>query len=358
MLVACGLALAAPAPAQAQERSRPGAGSVLDVASLDRAAALRIRAEARARLADAAAPSRGGDPADVLLEEAIARYEAVSTVFPDDASVWLELGIALARFERQDADGRHVERIDDAIRALERARALSPDAAEIIVASELAALRAHRQDFAGAAAEWQRVWDARESVAPIAEAQSLLLPLAQREATLHELLGASSLDAATVHGNWAEMRMLAGDAAGAVEQYRFAVGAARVGSRAVALGLWGLALASERAGAHEEALESALSAMDADHARRSAHGASTENDFAALHEEGVFFEPACEIHAYEALGHEALATRASTDEGRAVEWARALRSTRYFLAEGGRSSIYADAARDAEARLAALLGRE
>ena len=50
VLVACGLAI--PASARAQERSRPGAGSVLDVASIDRAAALRIRAEARALLAD------------------------------------------------------------------------------------------------------------------------------------------------------------------------------------------------------------------------------------------------------------------------------------------------------------------
>ncbi len=333
---------------------------MLDVASIDRAAALRIRAEARALLADSfrwvgEEPARA-TPSDVLVEQAMARYESVLALQSDDPTLWVELGLTRARFHRVQADGRSEERIDGAIAALERARALSAETAEVTVASELASLRAHRADFAGAAAEWEHAWQARETAPPLILAQPSLLPMTTREVGLLLLLGGARQPDTTILANWAEMQMLSGDAAGAIERYRRAIATAPAPSLSAALARWGLALAEERSGAHEDALETVLEAVEADRARLGA-GDEAAGDFAALHDDAVFFEPACEIHAYEALGHEALATRASTDEGRAAAWTQALRSTRYFLAEGGRASLYADTARDAEARLSARLAR-
>ena len=77
--------------------------------------------------------------------------------------------------------------------------------------------------------------------------------------------------------------------------------------------------------------------------------------FAALHEEGVFFEPECELRAYEALGHEALAAEASTVEGRRARLSSALRGWRSFLSEGGRDGLWAARAEEAIARLEATL---
>ena len=121
----------------AQERSRPGAGSVLDVAIVDRAAAIRIRAEARARLLDALA-GESDVPRDVLLEQAIGRYDAVLEVFPDDVDARLEQARALAAFHRTAADGHVERRIDEAITAYEAARAIEPRREPAFVAFELA----------------------------------------------------------------------------------------------------------------------------------------------------------------------------------------------------------------------------
>ena len=107
-------------------------------------------------------------------------------------------------------------------------------------------------------------------------------------------------------------------------------------------------------------METALRAIDADHSAdltRRARLVDRYGAFTVLHLDGVFFEPPCEIHAYEALGHEALATRASTAEGRTAEWTAARLSARFFLAEGGRASPYADVITRAEQRLSALLVR-
>lgn len=341
---------------QAQERARPGAGSVLDLALPDRAAATRIRAEARGRLLDALDGDRDvalGPAPDVLLEQAIARYDAVLTVFPGDVDAWLERGRALAAFRRITTGGREQTRIDEAIESYERARALDPHRDETFVAFELAVLRTRGGDYAGAAREYARGYEARElyPTMPVHE-------ITRRELGLIVLFLPPSAE--TTLANWAEVTMLAGDPTTAAERYREALAAAPAASDSAALSLWGLALAEERAGSHADALETALRAIDADHSGErpmrsrlvERHGA-----FAVLHMDGVFFEPACEIHAYESLGHEALATRAATPEGRAAEWTAARLSARFFLAEGGRSSIYASIANEAETRLTQLLAR-
>lgn len=349
-MAAASLALAGPAAAEGG--SRPGAGSVLDLALLERSAALRIRAEARARLIDALDPTRDtalGPAPDVLLEQAIARYDVVLESFPGDVDAWLERGRALAAFHRFMADGHEEMRVDEAIASYERARALDPEREAAALAFELAVLRTRRGDYAGASLEYARA-DAARELLPL----GLPYMVSRRERALAQLFSPAPIE--RVLANWAEVTMLSGDAAAAITRYRAAFDAAARGSDSAALALWGLALAEERTGSHGDAIETALRAIDAD--AGSPHRATIAaryGAFAVLHDEGVFFEPACEIHAYESLGHEALATRASTAEGRHAEWTAARHSARYFLAEGGRSSPYASTAIAADARLGALL---
>lgn len=349
------LALAVAPIASAQERSRPGSGSVLDLAIPDRAAALRIRAEARVRLVDALDGDRDvglGPAPDVLLEQAVARYDAVLRTFPDDVDAWLERGRALAAFSRTLADGHVETHWSDAIASYERARALAPRREESFVAFELAVLRTRTGDYAGASAEYARSYEARGLFPDGPDYE-----VSRREAGIALLFWPPGAE--TTLENWAEVTMLSGEPAAAVERYQAALEVATTHSDSAALVLWGLALAEERAGSHSDALETALRAIDADpspgHPERGRlverHGA-----FSVLHLDGLFFEPPCEIHAYESLGHEALATRASTPEGRAAEWTAARLAARFFLAEGGRSSPYVDVATAAEARLGALLG--
>jgi hypothetical protein len=73
--------------------------------------------------------------------------------------------------------------------------------------------------------------------------------------------------------------------------------------------------------------------------------------FAALHDPGVFFEPRHEIRAYEALGHECLASRSASAEGRRMQLERARASWRFFLLEGGDEGRWAE---PAHAALSAL----
>lgn len=327
---------------------------MLDVATVDRAAATRIRPEARARLLDALDGERDiglGPAPDVLLEQAIARYDAVLEVFPDDVDAWLEQGRALAAFRRFMADGREETRIDAAIAAYEHARSLDPSREAAFVAFELAVLRTRHGDYAAASAEYQRASELRELYPSMPQHR-----ISRREFVLVYLFLPQSIESTLA--NWAEVTMLAGDPTAAADRYRDALAQARPASDSAALALWGLALAQERSGSHADAIETALRAIDGDHS--AAHPTRADvvhryGAFAILHVEGVFFEPACEIHAYESLGHEALAQRAATPEGRTAEWTAARLSARFFLAEGGRASIYAATASEAEARLSQLL---
>ena len=62
-----------------------------------------------------------------------------------------------------------------------------------------------------------------------------------------------------------------------------------------------------------------------------------------LRSDGVFFEPEHEIHAYEGLGHEALAARSDAD--RALELAAAAASYRAFIDAAGSNAAFSTAAR-------------
>ena len=69
----------------------------------------------------------------------------------------------------------------------------------------------------------------------------------------------------------------------------------------------------------------------------------------------MFFEPECEIRAYEALGHEALAAHATSPEGRRARLESALASWRAFLSEGGREGLWAARAEESARHIEALL---
>jgi tetratricopeptide (TPR) repeat protein len=306
------------------------------------------------RLLAAAGPSEpelGDPPRDLVLDEALLRFERARRDIPDDPDLAYYTAVALSSYR---AASEHDEpRADEAFHAWQRVRELDPSYLPDRVAFGLAALHMRRQELAEARAEYEAAL--AHAVPPtvdlldrtFASSPPFATPSERYLAALH-----GPLDAALIEGNLAEAAMLLGDLPAAVAHYRGA--AASTGSPfARVLALWGLALALDRAGSHAEALRTATRALREDPVQADPYFAAAlaaHGRFAILHLDGVFFEPRCEIHAYEALGHEALA-RADEGPAQSVELGRALRSWRLFLAEGGTASRFAPIARAHVARL-------
>lgn len=291
-----------------------------------------------------------GDPARyVLLEQALLRFERARITLGDDPELAYYTAAALTAWERPARTGGTEHRTDEAIAAWQRLRATAPFMMPSRVAAELALLHMRRQEFDIARAEYERALEA--AVPPAVRLMGRFYLPADSERALASLYGTTSL--ATLHANLGEVSMLAGDVTAAVESYESAL---RHADAPVArtLALWGLALASDRSGDHEAALRHAARALredpiPSDDPRfRDLH--ERHGRFSVLHLGGVFFEPAYEIHAYEALGHEAAA--AGVEDG-ARQRAAALRSWRLFLAEGGTSSRFVARAREHVERLEA-----
>lgn len=127
-------------------------------------------------------------------------------------------------------------------------------------------------------------------------------------------------DAGVARANLAETQMLAGDLERAIESYTRALEKAQAG-HGHALAVWGLALALDRSGDHARALERLQRAF----------GASGEG-LLVLRGEGVFFVPAYEVHAYEALGHEARAQLLAEPGEQSAALRAAAASHRAFIA--------------------------
>lgn len=128
----------------------------------------------------------------------------------------------------------------------------------------------------------------------------------------------------------AQVTMLAGDAPGAVPNYRRAITLATPG-RARALVQLGLAVALDRSGEHSAALEVASQALTA-----------TEHSLEWLAPDNVQFEPASERFMYEALAHEALARLAPDARAPALE--AAAQGYAEFLARADDAHLYRNAA--------------
>lgn len=247
------------------------------------------------------------------LDNAIVRLELATALAPADAEILYTLGAALREWERPaqlgtcESDRRDAE----AIAVLERLRAQHPEFRPASVSFALALLYTSALQFDRAARCY-------------AEGAPLELDTDQ--------LG-------VLYSNWAEVTMLSGDLVAAVRLYQRAIRVASRG-REYMLPLWGSAVALDRLGEHESALEFATRALNAD-----------GGTMAVLHSEGVFYEPESEIHYYEGLGHEARMALPRADQDAALE--QAIVSWQTFLATGGDTTPWVASARDNLRRLEA-----
>jgi tetratricopeptide (TPR) repeat protein len=336
-------------------RARIGQPSWADVGvPARREARLLLRQGVLLLLASSDTDDDGIEPAtQVRVEQALARFDRALGALPDDPELAFYRGVALARFVREEASGRVERRTDEAVRELDRVRHLDPSYEPAAVAWHLALLHTRAGRHLEAASEYERVRALlRLPAVPIARPS-------RREEALHALFAVPEPE--LVDLNLAEVVMLAGDPSRASALYDAAARGAERGSLLSALALFGRALAEERGGRHDLALASALAATVAwappadDLVVRelvSRHGAT-----AALHVPGVTFEPRCELHAYEALAHEARAQAMQAgrlpggSEAAEATFERARRSLRAFFAVGGEGSRFRDVAERAVQRL-------
>jgi tetratricopeptide (TPR) repeat protein len=239
------------------------------------------------------------------LDSALVRLRRAAQLDPDDADVQYTLGRVLMAWEQPGpawtcSAERRDQEASDVLLAL---RAHHPDYMPDVVAFDLAVVLTRRGQFAQAAQAYA------DAIA----------------------LGLDGEETAVMRSNLAEVTMLSGDLEGAVAHYERALRTTS-GGRDYLLTLWGLAVALDRLGEHESALAHARKAVDAEGGRMQ-----------VLRSDGVFFEPEHEIHAYEGLGHEALAARSDAD--RALELSAAAASYRAFIDAAGSNAVFSTAAR-------------
>ena len=272
-------------------------------------AALGARARALRELSRQALRKRA------LLDGALVRLRRAIALDPRDPQLSYALARVLMAWESPGPlwSCSSERRDEEAASVLQQLRAAHPDFMPETVAFDLAVVQTRRALFAEAAQAY-------------ADAIALAL---------------DAEDTAVARANLAEVTMLAGDLEGAVVQYQRALQAAH-GGRDYLLALWGLAVALDRLGEHDAALEQARKAVDADAGRMQ-----------VLRSDGVFFEPAHDLHAYEGLGHEALAARPDAD--RSLELTRAAASYRAWLDAAGDAHAFAAAARSDLERVQAAL---
>jgi len=231
-----------------------------------------------------------------LIGNALARFTLARSHVPDDPELLFFHARALALYERPVPGSRRTERRDDdAIALYERLREVAPDHRVEEVGFELGILYTRVRDHEKAIAAYER-------------------------SVTHAL---SDDQTPISYSNMAEVRMMSGDLQGAVADYERAVSLSRSGGplhgRSLALSLFGLSVAMDRLGEHGGAVEKAGDAV-------SAGGGS----LGVLRSDGVFYEPAAEIHWYEALGHLAMADGADPND-RPQHLRRALQSWRSYV---------------------------
>ncbi len=261
-----------------------------------------------------------GPGPQAALREAIVRLQRAHLRAPEDPEILLYLGLATSKVERTLADGTVRRRTAEAIGHLRRLAAMAPDYETNLVQAELGVLLTRQNDYAGAAEAYLVAIDA------------------------------ALIDAETAipHLNLAEVLMLAGHLRRAVHHYERAE-AISLESRAsaldstVTLARFGLAIATDRLDDHARAIE---------HAHR---GDSHGRGLALLHDDsGVFFEPAYEIHWYDALAYEARAAHASSPASRFTQLRAAVSTWHRFVVQSDGESPFHDLAvrREQEARVA------
>lgn len=245
------------------------------------------------------------------IEGALLRLTRARRLSPDDPDVLYHLAEALSQWEEPGPlfQCQARRRSDEAIEVYAALTATHPNYRPALIATELALLHTREREFAAAAHAYRR---------------ALSLSLGEQNAPV-------------LHNNLAEVTMLAGDLEGALSHYERALDQASDG-RDRALSLWGLSVALDRLGEHEAALLRAREALQTEGGR-----------MRMLRSPGVFFEPARELHYYEALGHEAQAEL--TPEARGEHLEAAADSLRAYLADAPASDPFRP---NAEANLARL----
>ncbi|MFI5308655.1 MAG: tetratricopeptide repeat protein [Polyangiales bacterium] len=239
------------------------------------------------------------------VEAALVRLQRATELDPESPEILYALAEALMHWEQPGPTWRceSQRRDDEALQTLQRLQREHPSFQADEIAFELAVLFARLQRFAEAGQAY---------------AQSMTLSLDHGETSV-------------ALANLAEMTMLAGDLEGAVEHYGRALRVASSG-RDYPLALWGRAVALDRLGEHDAAMQDAQKATETE-----------GGHMLVLRSDGVFFEPPHEIDYYEGLGHEALAARPDAD--RAGELAAAAASFEAFIAAAGDSGPFTAAAR-------------
>jgi tetratricopeptide (TPR) repeat protein len=291
-------------------------------------------------------------PLDVQLDRALLRFVRARRALPRDPDLLYFIARALAMWRREEG-GREERRTEEAVAAYGELRSLDPDYHADHVAFELAILHSRSGDHGAAIAEYRRALEvATDDPSPLH-----YIPTAQ-ERRLASLF--QPISVATVHLNLAENTMLVGDLEAAVESYRRASALTADDPFGRALALWGLALALDRSGDHPGAIASAQRAIEGDPfpldmpALGVLHG--PHGPMALLHSDLVFFEPGYEIHAYDAIGREAMARSATAGAARREQLESARDAWRRYLVDGGNAGIHAEHARRALARIEAELG--
>ncbi len=341
------------APAQL-DADRTGRGAWREIVDPERRLGVAYRQDGLLRLVRAITgedAALGGADTWVLLDQALIRFDRARRRLPDDPELAFYTAYALGMYERRMPDGSTDRRVDEAVDAWHRVREIDPAFFPDRVALELAQLHMRRGEFAVARAAIESALST--AVPATVDLLDRFFIAAAFERALALMFG--PVDSASVHGNLAEAAMLTGDLPAAVEHYRASAADAQ-GPLTRVLAWWGLAVALERSGAHDDALRAASQAIREDPLSASpdhrdlvdAHG-----PLAVLHLPFVFFEPRWEIHAYEALGHEAMGRAESGAAHPEEELRRALVSWRLFLADGGVASRYAPIARRGIERLEA-----
>lgn len=341
--------------AQPSDRAVDDGGGWAEVFDPERRMGRHYRRLGLARLVQAMISDRaelGDAPEWLVLEQALVRFERARRLIPDDPELAYYTAWALSLWERPASDGGTERRVGEAIDAWHRVRELDPDFMPAHVAYQLAMLHMRRHEFGRARAEYDVTL--RHAVPPTLRLRDRFYMAVNAERALATFYAPH--DPANVRANLAEVTMLTGDVRAAARHYATARELAD-DPLTRSLAQWGLAVATSRDDDHAGALEVAHRAIREDpippddprfSALHRRHGA-----FSVLHLDTVFFEPSYEIHAYEAIGHEAHAR--DPDADRASHLRQALRSWRLFLAEGGTTSRYATHAREHAERLEAVV---
>jgi tetratricopeptide (TPR) repeat protein len=214
-----------------------------------------------------------------LADEAAALCERAIAERPKDPLPHVVLARALSTSDLAHPEACRPGACERAAEELRRARVLDVSGLEAErIASELGIVLSRLGQFAEALVEYDR---------------ALRLVANERPTISFE----DPSGRASLYGNSGETLMALGRLEEAIARYRFAEAAAAPGELEWQLAEWGLGLAYDR----DEQLEKSRAAIE--------RALDYDPTMAHLSDEGVFFEPAGDKRAYQALGHEVAGDR-------------------------------------------------